>query len=175
MGRGVSQGRRCDIFNEALTLVAQLPNASLLNAFRVGRAAEEREQLLERLLNRLQKAMELAGSQAVLIFDEGGNRWITKLSRRMSVYNMIRSSRGIWPDGQEYRNFPTINLLEDPIFRSSRTSYLIQAVDFCAYALFQKEKPTVSRQRFGLHQSFETILAPMCNASASRDLFGIIR
>lgn len=175
-GRGVSQHRRCEIFNSMLRCVAQLPNVSLLNAFRMGTPKDNREQLLERLINRIQTDMEKSGSQTILFFDEGSNKWITKVCRRLAVYNMIRSRMGAWPDGKPYKNFPTINILEDPVFRSSRTSYMIQAVDFCAYALFQKEKPTPSRREFGLDKSFEELLLPICNTNAApRDPHGIIR
>lgn len=173
--RGIRQKRRCLIFNEILGVIANLPNASLMNAFRLGNPVQEREQLLERLLNRIQKSMEVAGSQALLFFDEGGNRWITRLCRRMAVFNLIRSNIGRWEDGQEYKNLPTANLFEDPIFRPSNSSYLIQAADFCAYALLQKEKPTASRVPFGLHQSFVSALRPICNTAASPDPLGIVR
>jgi hypothetical protein len=62
------------------------------------------------------------------------------------------------------------------VFRISRTSYFIQAADFCAYALFQKEKQTPSRAQFGLHQSFESKLGKICVLAANpQDKFGIVR
>lgn len=173
--RGIRQDRRCQIFNDVLDLAATLPNVSLMNAFRIGRPIDQREQLLERLINRIQKAMERAGSQAILIFDEGGERWVRRLTRRLAVYNPIPSRRGMWEDGSTIKNFPTRNLLEDPFFRPSKASYMLQLVDFCAYALLQKEKPTPSRMEYGLDRSFVERLAPICNAAASGDPYGIIR
>lgn len=83
---------------------------------------------------------------------------------------------GLWPDGKEFKNVPLTGFLEDPVFRISRTSYFIQAADFCAYALFQKEKPNPSRSQFGLDCSLEKHLAPICIKEANRnDAFGIIR
>ena len=173
-GRGVPQYRRCEIFNEVLTLAAGLPNAHILNAFRQGEG--EKLALLERLLNRIHKAVENWGSQAILIFDEGDNRLVTRLIRKMGVYNPIRSQYGRWPDGKEYRNFPLVSLLEDPVFRVSKNSYFIQVVDFCAYALFQKEKPTPSRMKFRLDQAFEERLSGVCLTAANPgDKHGIIR
>lgn len=171
--RRVSKERRCEIFDETLAAIAALPNVQLLNAFR---HRKEKVELLERLLNRIHRAVEGWGSYAVLFFDEGDNRTITRLTRRLAVFNPIRSQYGYWPDGREYRNIPTTRFLEDPVFRASPSSYFIQAVDFCAYALFQKEKRTPSREQFGLHTSFENHLAPICVRDANTsDTYGIVR
>ena len=70
---------------------------------------------------------------------------------------------------------PTVNILEDPIFRSSKSPYMIQCADFTAYALFQKEKPTPARRKYGLNESFGQILFRACNTKASKDEYGIIR
>jgi hypothetical protein len=173
-GRGISQRRRCEIFDQTLSCVADLPDVHLLNAFRLGDHTAK-AQLLERFLTRIHTAVQSWDSQAILLFDEGDARKITHLSRRLSVYNPIKSKFGVWPDGQEYKNFPLVRFLEDPIFRISRNSYFIQAVDFCAYALFQKEKQTPSRARFGLHESLSKRLAAICVTAASPDPMGIIR
>jgi hypothetical protein len=124
----------------------------------------------------MHRAVESRGSQAVLIFDDGDARNTLRLTRKLAVFNYIKSRYGCWPDGKEYKNFPLINFIEDPVFRVSKLSYLIQAVDFCAYALFQKEKPTASRLPFGLNRSFENHLGTICIRQAnSDDPFGIIR
>jgi hypothetical protein len=132
--------------------------------------------LLERLMNRIHTAINGWGSNAVLMFDEGDARKITRLSRKLSVFNPIKSKYGAWQDGNAYKNVPLTRFLEDPVFRISRTSYFIQAADFCAYALFQKEKPTPSRVKFGLDKSFDSRLRKLCVLAANlEDKFGIIR
>ena len=174
-GKGVSQQRRCGLFNETLEFIATFPDIHLLNAFRTG-GHSEKLPLLERLLNRTHTAVQNWGSTAVLMFDEGDSRKITRLSRKLSVFNPIKSKFGSWPDGKEFKNFPLAGFLEDPVFRISRTSSFIQSADFCAYALFQKEKPTPSRAQFGLNQSVESKLGELCVLAANpQDRFGIIR
>lgn len=174
-GKGINQRRRCQIFDDALQVISTLPDVHLLNAFRKG-TNKDKIPLLERLLNRVHKSLESWGSSAILFFDEGDARNITKLTRKLAVFNPIKSQYGAWPDGKEYRNFPLRKFLEDPVFRISRTSYLIQAVDFCAYALFQKEICTPSRAAFGLHECFERRLAGICIKVANpNDDYGIVR
>jgi hypothetical protein len=173
-GKGLSQRRRCEIFQETLAFIAGLPDVHLLNAFR-NCLPRDKPLLLERLLNRVHTSVQSWGSQAVLLFDEGDARNITKLVRKLIVYNPIKSKFGTWGDGKEFKNFPLSGFLEDPVFRISRNSYMIQAVDFCAYALFQKEKPTPSRTVMSLNTALERHLAPICVREASQDPFGIVR
>jgi hypothetical protein len=93
----------------------------------------------------------------------------------MAVYNPIRSRFGVWEDGKEYKNMPTELIIEDPSFRRSSQSYFIQLADFCGYALLQRERPTASRMRYGIHEMFPT-LEPICVKEANPyDPFGTIR
>lgn len=124
-GRGISQQRRCEIFSECLRAIANVPNVHLLNAFRSGDVKQIKMPLLEKLINRVHKSVESWGSEGILFFDEGDARNITKLARKLSVFNPIQSKYGCWDDGREYRNFPLVRFPEDPIFRGSGTSYLI--------------------------------------------------
>ena len=59
-------------------------------------------------------------SNALIVHDEGKD--YTSLIRRMGVYNPIRSKYNCWPDGEEFRNFPTDRILEDIFFRKSHKS-----------------------------------------------------
>lgn len=51
----ISQQRRCEIFLSVLNLVTQMPGIAVFNAFRV---STDRVSLLERMLNRIEKAMK---------------------------------------------------------------------------------------------------------------------
>src|SRR5262249_16813996 len=57
------------------------------------------------------------------------------------------------------------------------TSYFVQLVDFCAYALLRMEKPIPSRTKFGYDKMYE-ILRPVCVQECNRKdprKLGIIR
>jgi len=81
----IIQKRRCEIFIETLKMVKSLPGVRLFNAFRAPK--EQRLLLLERLLNRINRAMIEWASQAILFFDEGEEKAITSLTRKLAVYN----------------------------------------------------------------------------------------
>src|ERR1700730_8184446 len=53
---------------------------------------------IQRAVNRIEKTMTVRNSQAILIFDEGKEKQITGMLRRMAVFNPIPSQFGVWPD-----------------------------------------------------------------------------
>ena len=168
----VTKGRRCEIFREALGMIAALPNITMMNA--VAPRSKDK-QVFERLINRINKAMAEWRSNALIIHDEGKD--YTSMVRRMCVYNPIRSRYGKWPGGNEYKNIPTVHILEDIVFRKSHQSDFIQMADLCAYALFRSEFPLASKTKYGLDKAFG-VLHPICIKAASStdpNQLGIIR
>lgn len=98
------------------------------------------------------------------------------MMRKMNVYNPIPSAFGSWPEGA-VRNKPTQRLIEDPVFRSSKASYMLQLVDCVAFALLKRETaPTPNVLKYKIHQMFDRTLAGICVKAASRsDPLGIVR
>lgn len=168
----VTKWHRCQIFNEALQLLASIENVRLFNVFLTSR----QDWAFERLLNRINRTMQAWGSHAILLCDEGKEADYTRLVRKMSVFNPIPSQYGVWQDtGSATRNIPIDRIIEDPFFKKSEKSYFIQMADFCAYALLRKERPITSKSRYGLNSAFME-LEPICVKEANpRDPCGIIR
>jgi hypothetical protein len=120
--------------------------------------------------------MKVRNSQAILIFDEGKEKQITGMLRRMAVFNPIPSRFSVWPDGTANRNIAVLKIIEDPIFRPSHRSYFLQCADHMAFTLLKRETPPAPFiQRWGYHRLFP-ILAPLRFLAASpRDPDGISR
>jgi hypothetical protein len=169
--RIVTKWRRSEIFKQGLMLLSLL-DVQLFNSC----LSNNQDWAFERLLNRINRTMEEWDSHAMLICDEGNEAEFIRMVRRMGVYNPIPSRYGVWRDtGHLSRNIPIERIIEDPIFKVSAKSYLVQMADFCAYALLQKERPIPSKKKYGLHKAFE-ILQPICIRAANpRDPYGIIR
>jgi len=126
-------------------------------------------------MNRINKNMQAAGSNALIIHDEGKD--YTHLVRRLCVYNPIQSMYGQWGDGSIYKNIPLDHVLEDIFFRRSESSYFVQLADFCAFALFRNEHPWPAKQKYKLESAFDELHAiciPQCFARDPKKL-GIIR
>jgi hypothetical protein len=174
--RRIPKTRRCEIFFQALRMIAALPEARLIN---VCLSADKEHWAFERLLNRINRNMQACNGHAVLFCDEGKNEIYTRLCRRMGVFNYIPSMYGGWGGWSapqaSHRNIPIDRIIEDPVFKDSKRSYFVQLVDFCAYALLRREHQLPSKNAYNLHRAFFA-LGPICVREASRsDEYGIVR
>jgi hypothetical protein len=106
---------------------------------------------------RLHNNVQKRGVRAVVISDEGKEEAYTRLRRRMGAYNPIKSKYGSWGGGKAFRNITIDNILEDPLFKSSKRSHFIQMVDCCAFALLRSENPTPRAQKYGIDSAFDLL------------------
>lgn len=172
--RHLTKEKRVEIFNECLRFVVSL---SPYKVILINVAMKNPDWAFERLVNRINRTMQTFGDLAMLICDEGNEWEYMKLVRKMGVYNPIPSQySGGWKDtGQATKNLTIDRVIEDPLFKQSHRSTLIQLVDFCAYALLRQDKPHPARTALGLHLSFKE-LDGICHRPASpRDPQGVIR
>ncbi len=171
--RVVTKHQRVSIFNETLDLMTRLPGARMFNAVF---PKSDQMKAFEWLMNRINRTLQAWGSHGILICDQGNELAYTRLVRRMSVYNPMPSSFGVWQDtGSSWRNFPIDRIVEDPFFKSSDQSYFIQLCDFAAYALLRRENPLPSKNKYGLHESFNRLSPILVREARPRDPDGIIR
>lgn len=166
---------RAEIFVETINFIADMGgNPDKVCLFNSVNTNEE--WAFERLLNRFNRTMERLNSEAILIFDEGEEVRFRRRIRRMQVYNPIPSRTGSWKGtGMPYKNIVLNRIIEDPFFKQSHESNIIQLVDFCAYSLLRQESPWPSSTALGIDRTFN-LLEPICIKAASpRDPMGVIR
>lgn len=116
-------------------------------------------------------------SRAIIFADEGRETEITKALRKMSVFNPIPSRMGDWGDGTKSKNIPIERIIEDPVFKKSHQSYLIQLADAVAFSLLKREvEPTPLVKRYEIDKMFDRSIASVCFRPASpKDPLGIVR
>lgn len=171
--RVVPKRRRCEIFKEALHLLAGMEGVQLFNA--VG-YRKQKLKAYEWLLNRINTAMSKWNSLAILVIDQGSETEYLRLTRRIRVYNPIPSKFGVWLEtGERYKNIPIERIIEDPFFKDSSQSYWIQMADFCSYALLRWECPLESKKIYGLHEAFPILEPILVKEANPNDPYGIIR
>lgn len=180
--RVLSIAERRQIFEECIDFIGTLPieliNVCLPLQKFGGRSNEAHFQAVDRLFNRIQTNVSRTQppSHALVIFDKGKEQQITKLSRRLAVFNYIPSQYGAWPGGAKAKNIATERIIEDPIFRESRDSYFLQLVDFVAFALLKREvPPSPFVLKWGYHQLFDRLKNVVCKAACATDPLGIVR
>lgn len=118
------------------------------------------------------------GAHVVIIADEGRQREIAKMRRKMSVINYIPSQQGNWGGGKRTKNIPLDNFVEDALFRDSSESYFIQLADCAAFALLKRETPNKSThtRQHSLDRMWDQHLRSVrFPKAAPRDPDGIVR
>jgi uncharacterized protein DUF3800 len=180
--RNLSIADRRKIFEQTIDFIAALPveiiNVCLPLQNFGNRSNEAHYQAVDRLFNRIQTNVSRLQPQshALVIFDKGKEQQITKLSRRLAVFNYIPSQFGTWSDGARAKNIATDRIIEDPVFRESRDSYFLQLADFVAFALLKREvPPSKFVQQWGYHTLFDKLRPVLCLAASQYDRYGIVR
>lgn len=177
--RKLNIGERKRVFELALRHIAAEPAIKLINVCLDvnGRPLQKVHTMaIERLANRIQRTMLAKHSHAVVIIDEGREKEIRGLLRRMSVFNYIPSRFGTWNDGSVGKNIALTRLIEDPVFKDSAASYFLQMADFCAYTLLKHETtPTKFVKTWGYHRLFPILKPVLFLPASSRDPDGIVR
>lgn len=106
----------------------------------------------------------------IVLTDATAGEKLSRMVRRMSVYNPIPSAFG-----NQSRNIPIKKIIEDPHGKDSKNSLPVQMADICAYFLHQRFKPNSYIKRKGAHRYFDRLL-PILNTKASRfDPLGIVK
>ncbi len=163
------------------TRLVNIPRVRILNAY----GPDYNAMLtLEYLLNRINTLAESEKEEVKLFFDEGNEKKIISLSRKMRRYNPIpsaspdgwgKSEEFVSQSGHSYKNMPTVNIIEDPDFRHSSDSYFIQLADLIAYAIYRKEEPTPKFINNGFSSYFKIIEPVFVKRASKKDPYGIIR
>ncbi len=122
-----------------------------------------------------QRLLKLA-ARAMIIADASREPEITKVFRKMTVFNPIPSKFGGW-GAAKAKNIPLERIIEDPVFKKSQQSFFIQLADCVAFALLKREsKPTPLVAKYGIDKFFDQCLPGVCFKHASpKDALGIVR
>lgn len=124
---------------------------------------------VDRMLNRIERTLKQKNRRGLLIFDEGKEQLVVRISRKMQVFNPIPSRYGVWlDDGKTTKNITTNHIVGDPFFRNSQDDYFIQTIDFIAFLLLKyMEPPTEHVEKYKIMDLFP-ILEPILYKPASK-------
>lgn len=161
--------------------LAGLPAADLINVVvdkqGKGVAYDPFEQAWRALIQRFENTIAfrnfrgpVARNECGLIFADGDpQKKLTQLLRRMRRYNPVPSPLG------GFRSLELSRVVEDPVYRDSRHSLLIQSADLCAFLLYQRLSPNGYMRRKGGNHYFDRLAPLLCRAASARDPEGIVR
>jgi len=120
-------------------------------------------------LERYQRFLDKHNSLGIFIPDEGKEKELTRLTRKLRKFNPVPSHYG-----GSY-SFLLKSIIEDPFHRDSKDSYFIQFCDLIVYALYRKEKPKGSFRKYNGERLFDYIEPILLKEATRKDALGIIR
>ncbi|WP_109261671.1 DUF3800 domain-containing protein [Hyphobacterium indicum] len=85
-----------------------------------------------------------AGVQGFVVADRTQSAQLDKLVRALRRERPVTETYGWFRRKTRIHNKPLKHVIELPQHQDSRRSLLIQAADLCAYAVFQKERPSMA-------------------------------
>lgn len=178
----IKRNHRLMIIREFADHLAAIPDLNIINVVvdKQGKAADYDvfENAWRVLLQRFEDTISHRNfrgprngrDQAMIIPDNTDQKRLRTLLRKLRVHNPIPQK-----GGRGWRNAPMVHLVEDPVFRDSEWSHLIQAVDLVAFLLYQELAPSAyMRKKSGQHY-FNRLLPILCTAASSKDARGIVR
>ncbi len=112
----------------------------------------------------------LMGKQelGIIVNDEGYDKIVRQLSRKMRVYNPIPSHFG------GYYKAPVVKFIEDPFSRHSQDSYFIQLADMSAYFARLRHDHSPSQAKAGLHWLYKGIKPRYMLEASRKDSYGFV-
>jgi len=112
----------------------------------------------------------LLGKQelGIVVHDEGRDKMLRQLSRKMRVYNPIPSHYG------GYYQAPVVKIIEDPFSRHSQYSYFVQLADMSAYLARLRYDHTLKQKEFGIHKLYKRIKPRYMLEASRKDNYGFV-
>jgi hypothetical protein len=141
---------RASIFKSAFQKIESLDGVHIINGITANK--KNHLKLFERILNRVNRTLKAKHAYGVLVCDEGNENKLVSIVRSMKKSNLIPSQVNYY----ESIDIPLERIIEDPLFKTSKSSYFIQLADFVAFGLLRSEK-FVDSTRDDVKQAFNCL------------------
>jgi len=104
----------------------------------------------------------------IVVNDEGYDKMVRQLSRKMRVYNPIPSHYG------GYYQSPLVKIIEDPFSRHSQDSYFVQLADISAYLARLRHNHTPKQAKWEIHKLYKGIKPRYMLEASRKDNYGFV-
>jgi hypothetical protein len=147
---------RAALFNEAIGRIEEIDEGlKIING--ITKSKKRHMILFEYMLNRINSTLKYHQSYGVLICDEGNENKLTATVRKMKKENHIPDRIDMYGYNGASRNLPLERIIEDPLFKTSQSSYFIQLADLLAFSLLRNEKPLDGSTLEAVRTAFERL------------------
>lgn len=146
---------RSELFHEAIGRIENMHDVKVINA--ITNDKKKHMLLFDWMLTRINNTLKANNAYGVLICDEGNENKLTSVVRTMKKSNHIPDRVDFYGHNNAVRNLPLERIIEDPLFKTSKSSYFIQLVDMLAFSLLRNEKPVLGSTLPLVQTAFEQL------------------
>ena len=163
-----NRGWRAKLFYNAVGYIGAIEGIKILN----GHSEKiKRHMLLSHILTCIHQYLDSKNAYGILVCDEGDQNNLITTVRKMKKENRMLK---LDTNSNEDINMPVYRIIEDPLFKNSKSSYFIQASDLLAFSLLRNESPLVSTEPL-VKNAFEQLDKVLIKESHLQDKKGIVR
>lgn len=146
---------RSELFYEAIGRVEAMREIKVINAITANK--KNHMKLFDWMVTRINNTLKANNAFGVLICDEGNENKLTSIVRTMKKDNHIPDRLDLYGFNGGKRNIPLERIIEDPLFKTSKSSYFIQLSDMLAFSLLRNEKPLAGSTLPKVQSAFEQL------------------
>jgi len=177
--RRLKRNDRLDILKQCIDWVANQQDINVITvvAAKTGKTKEQIfdwswQRLIQRFENTIRhrnfKGPVNPDDRGMMIADRTDDKQLRLLVRRMRRYNPLPDFSG------GYRNLALDYVIEDPIMRESKDSFLHQMVDVVSYCARQLYEPNVYMKKKGGHKFYERLDTALVKRASKAHPLGIV-
>jgi len=177
--RRLKRNDRLDILKQCIDWVANQQDINVITvvAAKTGKTKEQIfdwswQRLVQRFENTIRhrnfKGPVNPDDRGMMIADRTDDKQLRLLVRRMRRYNPLPDFSG------GYRNLALDYVIEDPVMRESKDSFLHQMVDVVSYCARQLYEPNVYMKKKGGHKFYERLDTALVKRASKAHPLGIV-
>lgn len=113
-----------------------------------------------------------ADDRGIVLSDNTEGERLRKLIRKMRHFNYVPNKQRVFTKGA--RNLKLEYVIEDPVFRDSRFSFIHQMCDVIAYMVRQKYEPNAYLKKKGGHNFYKRLANVTTVSVTTKNQYGIV-
>ena len=154
---------RAKLFNSFIKEIENLPHIRIINGITIDKRRHEK--LFKYFVTRINNTLQKHNAYGILICDEGDESKLISMVRRLKKENQIWSCYSLG----ESRSCPLDHIIEDPLFKTSKSSYFIQMADMIAFSLLRNEHPIQGHTMPEVQKAFENLDKVLVKEAFAKD------